>query len=35
VRSGFGKRESIDHQDCAVESIAREDGLQVLRRMAG
>jgi hypothetical protein len=35
VRPGCGKWESIYHQDGAVESIAREDGLQVLRRMVG
>jgi hypothetical protein len=35
VRPRFGKRETIHHQDGAIESIAREDGLQVLRRVTG
>lgn len=35
VRSGFGKWERIDYQDGAIEAIARENGLQVLRRMVG
>jgi hypothetical protein len=35
MRTGFGQSRTIHQQDGAIEPIAREDSLQVFRRMVG